>query len=206
MAITFAQLRDAIQSLCPTGKEELTVTLLADLLGLSTKSQKQRIHRSLYDMVNSGELEKVGTGIWKPAGQKQHKRGEGYRKMWRAIYSGRSAVTVKEIVQLTGIERSSVSRYLQFLEGSGILKRSGSPGAAAYYALTSKGREQRETPYPSKDPPDPYRQEREAAAELYRILLFQNAEGVKVLRNIREQLAILNNRFTKGENHGQQEN
>ena len=193
-------LRAAVAAACASGKQVVvTAPLLAEMLGVSGESQMQMIRRRLHEMTRRGELEKVGQGKWLRTGKEPVRRGVGYQRMWRAIRSGRGTFEATEVVQLSRVERSTVYKYLRYLEDAGLVMRADLKGNTILYRLTGTGRDHRETPYPLKDIPDSYHAERAATAALCRILLLEDVEQPRVRRKIREQLAILHNRFNQDE-------
>jgi hypothetical protein len=182
----------------------VTAPQLAEMLGISGESQMQILRRRLHELTRRGELEKTGQGQWKHTGKAPVARGQGYQKMWRAIRTARGSFTALEVVQYSSQDRSFVSKYLRFLENSELIRHSGKNGNSPIFSLTAAGREQRETPYPDKDIPDPYQKERAATATLCRILMLDDIDAPRARRNIREHLTVLNNRFMEEEAHAEQ--
>lgn len=202
-------LRKAVEAATPDCKGYVTAPQLANMLGVSGESQMQLIRRRLLEMTRRGELEKFGQGKWKRTGKELLQRGEGYQKMWRAIRTAKGAFTALEIIELTSVDGTSVYKFLRHLEDSGLVRRVGREGNTVIFMLTNAGREQRKTPFPSKDIINPYHAESAATAALCRIFLLKDANKPSVRRKIREHLEILNRRFMEAEqgaNYAEQEN
>lgn len=200
------KLHAALSAACPDQKDFATVPQLMEMLGLSGDSQYTTMRRRLGEMERQGVVERIAMGKWRPTGKEPVRRGEGYQKMWRAIRTAKGSFTVLEIVLLTSLERSTVYKYLGFLEDERLIKKTGQSGNTNLFGLTSAGREQLKTPYPPKDILNPYHNERAATAALCRILLMEDPDQPRVRRKIQEQLAILNTRFIKGAEHVEQQN
>ncbi|MEG2173741.1 MAG: hypothetical protein RRY29_10870, partial [Desulfovibrionaceae bacterium] len=144
---------------------------LAAALGLETESQKQVMRRRLHGLVQQGEAERVGHGQYRyKAGAEPRKQGESYGRMWRIIRTEPSGWTIARIAMLARIERTMVDRYTRWLLDEGFVEKCGRNGNTILWRTTAKGREQRDTPWPPVDLPDPYAAERQATASLCQIL------------------------------------
>lgn len=184
-------------------KDVATSIQLATALGLETESQKNVMRRRLQSLVQQGEAERVAYGQYRyKVGAEPRKQGEGYNRMWRIIRTENAGWAMARIAMLARIDRTMVNRYCTWLLSEGLVEKCGRQGNTALWRTTAKGREQRETPWPPKDLPDPYAAERQATARLCQILLTKNPDAAHVRADIGKQLAVLCKRFpiTQDEN------
>lgn len=195
-------LRRVLQGFCPKGveKEAVGVPQIAETLGLKTESQRQMLRHRLSHLVKRGEVKKLARGLYLHLPGKEPRRdGQSYVKMWRAVRAHRDdTFTILKIVQVSRIDNSTVARYMRALEDGGYVRRAGKDRNTLLFRGTSQLREQRTTFYPPIEITDSYRAERIACAALHRLTL-EDMSQPRVRRKIREQLAILQNRFNQDE-------
>ncbi|HCG05544.1 MAG TPA: hypothetical protein DEV75_11870 [Desulfovibrio sp.] len=188
--------RAALRSFCPTGKESVTTPQLAEALGLTTESQRQLLRRRLHALMERGEVDKPDRGLWRLVpGVEPRRTGESYVRMWRAIRIQTAGWRLADIAIIARVERTTVGRYVRWLEAEGYIARNGQDGNANLWRLTAAGRERRETPWPPIDLPMAYEAERRATAQLCRILLLEDPDVPATRRRIQQQLAVLVARF-----------
>ncbi|HEU6436000.1 MAG TPA: hypothetical protein VE028_00935 [Nitratidesulfovibrio sp.] len=189
-------LRAALRTFCPTPDNVVDVPQLAEALGLTTESQRQLLRRRLHTLMARGEVEKADRGLFRfVPGKEPSRNGESYERMWRAIRIQPRGWQLVDIAQIARVERSTVGRYVRWLEDEGHVVRSGQQLNATIWRTTEKARERRETPWPPIDLPTPYEAERRATAQLCRILLLEDPDTTRTRRRIQEQLAVLVARF-----------
>lgn len=169
---------------------------LAAALGLETESQKQVMRRRLHELVQRGEAERIAHGQYRyKTGAEPRRQGESYNRMWRIIRTENAGWAMARIAMLARIDRTMVNRYTRWLLDECLVEKCGRQGNTALWRTTAKGREQRETPWPPVDLPDPYAAERQATARLCQILLTKNPDAAHVRADIGKQLAVLCKRF-----------
>lgn len=193
MAEGMDQLRAALKAL---GDTVVTVPVLGEMLGLQTESERQIARRRLREMIARGEVEKVGLGQFRYLPDKEPlRRGNGYIRMWKLIRVQPPGWQKTLIVSLSRMDRTTVDKYVRWLEDEGFVERSGRNGNTILWRTTAKGREQRETPWPLVDIPDPYAEERAATAALCTLLLTADPDQTSTCVKIRRHLAIMTARF-----------
>lgn len=187
------QLRTTLKSL---GDVVVTAPLLGEVLGLTTESERQVIRRRLREMIQRGEVEKVGTGQFRfIEGKERPHKGNGYSRMWRVIRAQTPGWRKANISAITRLDRTSVDRYVTFLEDEGLVARSGRDGNTILWRTTSKARDQRQTPWPKADCTIPYSEEKSAAGTLCMVMLRENPDQPSTRNKIRRCLAILTAKF-----------
>ena len=141
-------------------------------LGAETEDAKTKIRSAARDFLKRGEFERVEPGVFRYRERAPRDRAPLYQAIWRAMRM-RERWTAYEMARLTGADTSHVYKYSRFLACRGLIERSGKQGNQARWRITMAGRDHRQTPYPSQDKPDPYRDAKEAGWRLIRLL----AEG-----------------------------
>lgn len=189
------ELRTALKAFGP--KHVITAVQLAAVLDLETESQKQVMRRRLHELVQRGEAERIAHGQYRyKPGTELRRQGESYGRMWRIIRTESAGWTIARVAMLSRIERTMTDRYTKWLLEEGFIEKCGRDGNTILWRTTAKGREQRETPWPPCDLPDPYAAERQAVARLCQILLTKNPNATHVRADISKQLAVLCKRFS----------
>lgn len=197
------ELRTALKAF--GSKYVITAVELASALGLETESQKQVMRRRLHELVQRGEAERIAHGQYRyKPGAEPRRQGESYGRMWRIIRTELSGWTIARVGMLARIERGMVDRYTRWLLEEGFVEKCGRDGNTMLWRTTSKGREQREIPWPPVDLPDPYAAERQAVARLCQILLTKNPDSAHVRADIGKQLAVLCKRFSTTQNENKE--
>jgi len=189
---SMAQLRTALKAF---GAAPVTVPQLAGIFGLTNESQKQVLRGRLDQLIKQTEVEKTGRGEFRWIGAAPRRQGETYRRLWRIIRTQPPSWSRADVARLARTDRSMADRYVPWLEDEGFVVRCGRKGNTLLYRTTSQAREQRETPWPPRDLPDPYEQEKAAAAGLITCMLTQNPDQPAVRERIRAHLGVLRTRF-----------
>lgn len=192
------RLRDVILGLSEGGTRTISNSLLYQTLGLGDEPAKRRLLRQLQDMVNRGELVRVGRGELRYDPQASAARhGELYIRIWRAVRASQPGFSCQELALVTGAGANHTYKYLRWLERMNFVRRHGKRGNSVLYAATTAARERRETPYPPQGVTDPWEEPRNAACRLVRLLMERDprSQRDKIVGNCRTLLA----RFEKGE-------
>lgn len=189
------RLRDVILGLTEGGKRIVSNSLLFQACGRTDEAGKTRLLRQVQQLVNKGELVRVGRGElrYEPkAAAARH--GQLYMKIWRAIRAKAPGFSTQDLAIVTGAGASHLCKYLKWLEGEGLVRRHGKSGNTILYAATVKAKERPETPYPPLGLDDPWESERNSACHLVRLLMERDPsqQKAKIVQNCR---AILD-RFT----------
>lgn len=190
------QVRAAVKVFSSDGKTVVTAVQLSEFLNLETESQKNILRKRLHMLMNRGEVEKVAYGQFRYVpGKELRRNGESYMRVWRIIRVQNPGWTIQTIAALARVSRTVVERYGKWLEDEGFVERAGRNGNSILWRTTAKGREQRETPWPLVDLPDPYAPERTATAALCTLLLTADPDQASTRVKIRKHLATLTTRF-----------
>ncbi|MBU1002761.1 MAG: hypothetical protein KKE73_09580 [Proteobacteria bacterium] len=194
-------LRDAASNLGRGGKE-LTNALLYAALGVPTQdtAERDRIRKRCTMLVRSGELVRIAPGRYtynfKATPAQTHIIAA---QMWRAIRSAGPGFTVQEITRLSGANYNYATKYIRHLEGEGYILRHGRDGNVLKYRMSSKGRQARNAPLPSKPITDPFEDERRAVHELVGLFLLRDPYQPAVRERIVTASRTILERFEKEE-------
>ncbi len=176
------RLRDVILGLTEGGERTISNALLFQTLERKDAAGKSRLLRQLQDMVNRGELVRVGRGEMRYEPQAASARhGELYQRIWRAIRAKQPGFACRDLAVVAAAGLNHVQRYVHWLVGQGYLRRHGKDGNTVLYAATGTARERREIPYPPLGINDPWEGERNAACRLVRLLMERDPNGQKRL-------------------------
>lgn len=176
------RLRDVILGLSEGGQRTISNALLFETLGRDDAAGKSRLLRQLQDMVNRGELVRVGRGEMRYEPKSASARhGELYQRIWRAIRAKQPGFTCRDLAVVAAAGANHVQRYVHWLVAQGYLRRHGKEGNTVLYAATGTARERREIPYPPLGINDPWEGERNAACRLVRLLMERDPSGQKTM-------------------------
>ena len=163
------KLRGVVIGLSEGGKKAINNALVFQAMALETEPEKARVRRQLDGMTRQNELTRIRPGHYTYNPKAPQRRGEGYIRMWRAVRASTGSFGIAEIAAVSHMDTSSVSKYLKHLLSIGLVRRNGKKGLNLLYSTTPSGRDQRETPYPTVAPRDPFANERAAMSRLARV-------------------------------------
>ena len=177
------RIREAFRGLSLNGKKPVAYAQVFEALGATTRLEKRKIRSAVRDFLKRGELVRTDRGVYEYREHAPRRISTPlYKKMWRLIRM-KERFRPLEIVQLTGADRTHVYKYVRFLAELGFVTRHGRAGQEHVYRLTTAGRERVETPYPSREYRDRWRETRDAAWRAVRII----AEGNLSVAGVREK-------------------
>lgn len=179
------------------GNKKVSNALIFKALGLETEPEKAKCRSRISSLVRQKELIRVEPGLYeyKPKAMKRH--GEGYVRMWRSVRVQTRSFDIPTICQVSHLTQSAVSRYLNYLEAEKLIRRSGKNGNLKLWAVTSKGRDTRETPFPPLPIKDPFATERAAISRLARLFFEKDLYIAGNAEKVVKECEIILNRFAK---------
>ncbi|MEZ7196747.1 hypothetical protein [Pseudodesulfovibrio karagichevae] len=196
------KLRGVVIGLSEGGKKEINNALVFQAMALETEPEKARVRRQLDGMTRQNELTRIKPGHYTYNPNAPQRRGEGYIRMWRAIRASTGSFGIAEIAAVSHVDTSSVSKYLKHLLSIGLVRRNGKKGLNLLYSTTPSGRDQRETPYPTVAPRDPFANERAAMSRLARVFfekdLYSGPARQVVVKECRAILKRFDTQIEKG--------
>lgn len=202
--------RNALKAFSANGNTT-TVAQMRDALGAETESQRQMVRRRIQELIERGEVERVGQGHFRYIpGREPRRHGESYIRTWRIIRIQPPGWTKSSVASIARVGGTVAQRYVNFLEEEGLVERCGRERGTILWRTTEKGQVQRETPWPPTDIPDVYAKERAAMASLCTLMLTADLDKTYVREKLKGHLAILNEKFftqvengqnTEGESH-----
>ena len=133
MAKTFA---DKVRNICQRlgrGGREFTISDVAVELDLVFKKDKRPLYLTLKDFRKTGEVERVGEGIYLYKGRNSQPV-EIQRRMWR-ILRVRKKVTVADLQELADASAEYAREWLRNLMRNGVVKRKQLPDNTCIYRL-----------------------------------------------------------------------
>ncbi len=201
------RLRDVILGLTEGGARTVSNALLFQTCGRTDEPGKRRLLRQLQDMVNRGELVRVGRGEMRyepKAASARHSKV--YQRIWRAIRAKQPGFSCSDLAVVASAGANHVQSYVRWLVEEGYLRRHGKDGNTVLYVATGTARERREIPYPPLGIKDPWEGERNSACHLVRLLMErdpadQKAKIVQHCRAILDRFApqhIINTQVEPG--------
>lgn len=197
------QVRAVLKALSNNGANTVTAIALAQALGLETESQKQVMRKRLHMLVDRGEAEKPAYGEFRYVPNSEPgRRGKSYMRIWKLIRIQTPGWSKQEIAAVSRFDRTTVEKYVNWLEGEGFVVRHGCKGNTVLWRTTDKGREQRDTPWPPASRALPYEVERAAMGRLCTIMFTADLDQNHVRAKIEKCLAVLSARFcSQNENY-----
>lgn len=115
------------------GQAEINLHDLGDWLGIQERKAIKNLRCTLRDLARQGEVEKIGINLYR-AVPKQAGQPSKQEVMWRVLRARRS-VTVADLEELAGVERSYGLEFLRNLVKRGVAVKSGddkAPGLPKY--------------------------------------------------------------------------
>lgn len=189
------KLRGVVIGLSEGGKKEINNALVFQALALETDPEKARVRRQLDGMTRQNELTRVKPGHYTYNPKAPQRRGEGFIRMWRAIRASTGSFSISEIAAVSHVDTSSVSKYLKHLLAIGLVRRNGKKGLNLLYSTTPSGRDQRETPYPTIAPRDPFADERAAMSRLARVFFEKDLYSAPARQAVVKECRAILKRF-----------
>jgi hypothetical protein len=191
------QLRRVAVELSQGGKKEVSTLALCAAVGAEDEATKAKVRRSVWHMVNRGELVRVRPGVFtaKPNRMVMMERnGMSYRRMWLIMRTERAGWTIAAIAATTRLHNSTVNKYCLWLLGEGFLVQCGKKGNERLFRVTAKGVDHVETPFPPVTEKDPFVRERNAAARLARV--FMEPDPARHSEKIVQECQVILARFS----------
>jgi hypothetical protein len=116
------RIRTAVQELSAQGKECTTDSISIQAL-VSWRDDHKRMLNALRDMVKSGELTRVSTGVYARAPRTERDQ-ELRQVMWR-ILRMRKSVTVEDLVEMAGASEAYAREWLRTATRHQIVRQEG---------------------------------------------------------------------------------
>jgi len=116
------KIRKTVEKL-DTDHTGITARAIFDDLGISLSETKSRAYSTLRDLTRSGEVERIGRGIYRWRGKKKGKP-EIRKIMWRILRARRN-ITVEDLMELAGASEAYAREWLQMLDRREIVKHMG---------------------------------------------------------------------------------
>lgn len=190
--VTMNQIREVLKRLSEGGKE-IALPMIYDALGLEG-GERDVARRQVEHLVRRKEVLRVKRGIYVYNEKAAPTRnGEGYIRIWRAIRCQKAGFSRQDIVLISRYSYDFVLRYMNFLLEEGYIEKFGKKGRAQRFRLTTKGREQTETPYPPLPKKDPFEEEKRAALKIVRMFFYGNLHS----RQAKEEIVAACNKLLK---------
>ena len=190
------QVRAALKALSNNGENTVTAVMLAQSMGFETESQKQVMRRRVHTLIDRGEAEKAGYGEFRYIpGHEPSRRGESFIRIWKAIRIQTPGWRKQAIAALTRFDRTTIDKYVKWLEDEGFVERHGRTGNTTLWRTTAKGFAQRDTPWPPAGVTSPYEAENAAMGRLCTLMFTANLDQSQTRVKINKCLAVLTARF-----------
>lgn len=203
--ITMDMVRETLRSHCKPHVKVSNAELYR-IFDLKCEEEKNRLRTRLGDMVNRGELFRVGSGQYEYNFKFCLRKNTTFPVIWRFVRMQKEAWTFADVCQLTRISYSQVKRYCEWLENEGYILQYGKDGHKFSYRATEKAELAPETPFPNITDRNPFERENAAAAELARLMLchdpYQPITARKIVAACKVLLARFDATFNKNENEG----
>jgi hypothetical protein len=168
---------------------------LFEALGLTTEPEKARLRRRIDTMVRRKELIRISPGVYRYNADAAPKRnGEGYKRVWRAIRSGRPGWSYQDLARVTRMSYTMVRKYCLWLEKEDYIGTHGRNGNTRIWRATQKAKTTQRTPYPPITK-DPFEAERGAACRIVRLMMESNPSQKGCAKKIVNDCNLLLRRF-----------
>jgi len=115
--------RTAIKARIKSGHASCTTGDLAEALVMDTKVSRKRILTALRDMAKAGELTRVSPGVYTLA--KQPPKPPELRQVMWSLLRMRRAVSVEDLMELSGAVRDYAAEWLRALVRRGVVRQDG---------------------------------------------------------------------------------
>ncbi|MDY6789707.1 MAG: hypothetical protein SWH54_00380 [Thermodesulfobacteriota bacterium] len=99
---------------------EIWIQEIAIELDMVSDAEKRKLYRTILDLKRSGEIEPLKKGAYIYKGKKQ--KPQLQEVMWRVLRDRRK-VTVDDLIEMAGAEKSYVKEWLQMLVRRGIVRK-----------------------------------------------------------------------------------
>lgn len=203
--ITTPMIRQAIRSYCKAG-QPISNAELYRILDLKIETEKERLRTRLNDMVQHGEMTRVGRGVYEYNFKHRSRENTTFPAIWRFVRMQKPGWSIADVCQLTRISYTQVARYCGWLENEEYITRHGKKGTTIIYRATDKADRTPETPYPDITDRNPFERENAAAAELARLMLCNDPYQATTARKIVAACKILLARFDSASNQTGKQN
>ena len=175
---------------------EITTPMLYQALAADTQAARDLVRKRCNQLVKSGELVRIAPGRYRYNRAAAPVRdAEMITRMWRALRSSKPGFSVADIARISGASYSHACKYLQFLRDEGAVKQHGRDANTILYRLAASARERKDAPLPPRPLRDPFATEREAAAELTRLIMCRDLYQPAVAESVCEQCRTILARF-----------
>lgn len=207
--ITTEMIRIAFRAFAK-GEQKVSNHQLYDALGITLETEKQRMRTRVTDMVNHGEVVRVGSGLYTYNFKYRLRNAgvaAGYSKMWRFVRQQKDGWSLKDCALLTGLTVSHIQRYMNFLEEEGYIAVIGvGKRKERLFRCLKKGKDTPEAPAAFYADKDPFEKERVAGAKIVRTLLCGNLSSQKASQDICEACQLLLRRFDSSNAQSEEKN
>ena len=189
-------LRLVIQSTCTSPNDLISNTRLYEIMGLTTEREKARLRSRIGDLIKRGELVRQADGIYSynPRATPKHD-GLAFQKIWRTTRVVSPGFSYMDISLSSGVNVYTVMRYFKFLLQEDYISGNGKRGNTRLFRTTQKGKRQRETPFQPRAIRDPFKDARDAACRVVRLLMETNPYQPKVKQEIAAECRLILDRF-----------
>lgn len=193
--ITTPMIREAMRSFCKGGRR-VSKAQLYEALALTCAQEKDRLRTRITDMIKSGEVIKISTGLYAYNYKFRAREHPSYHAVWRFVRTQKPGWSINYACQLTRVSYTQVSRYCGWLENEGYIARHGKDGQTVLYRATDKADCSPETPYPPITDRNPFERENAAAARLATLMLCHDPYQPRVAAEIVKHCNVLLARFS----------
>ena len=171
---------------------------ICEALGAKTETEKARIRTRLTDMVRTGELTRIQTGLYEYNFKyrlRSPQEAKGYCKIWRFVRQQNRPWSVADCALLTGQSKTHIAKYINWLKDEEYLEIAGKNGNTFLLIATKKALATPETPVAPQKESNPFEKELAAGAKIIRLLLCGDLYSPSTAKEIVKESKILLQRF-----------